>query len=125
MDNSENIPAAKLSPRVESDKSIRWYDGDTFKLTMQIILRPAQEDEGEQGGIIPLEDGDVILCTFRNWNNTVVHEFRYTEFENNTVTMDFDADITSKFPKGDYKYDITHIRDYRRTIAKSNHVVVE
>lgn len=118
-----NVPTAKLSPRIENDKSIRWYAGDTFKLTLQILLHPSTDETVQS--IIPLEDGDTVLCTFKRSDKTIAHEFAFTEFEDNSVTMDFNADVTAKFPKGNYTYDITHIRDYRRTIAKSNSAIVE
>lgn len=115
------IPSAKVSPRVESDGSIRWYYGDTFKLDLQIKI--IDKDSGE---IIDLQNGDTITVTVYTSGHTVVKEFVFTEFEDNIVTLDFDKETTAKFEKKQlYLYDVTHEREYLRTLVRDNKIIVE
>lgn len=122
MPNTQQIevPHADISPRIDADGVIYWYQGDTFKIDFEIKLLSDDDPPVE----IPLQDGDTVRFTFRDYR-TRVAEFVFDTFQDGVVTLEFDAQMTAKFCRGEYTYDVTHERDYIRTIIKDNKAVVE
>lgn len=115
----DKIPSAKQSPRIETDGSIRYYCNDTFELGIKITLK--NEDDVP----IPLEDGDIVRIDFRTKSGTHIKTFEFTSFDDDTVMLVFDDETSALFKVGYYYYDITHEREYRRTLANNNTLVVE
>lgn len=122
MPNTQQIevPHAEISPRIDEDGVIYWYQGDTFKIDFEIKLLSDDDPPVE----IPLQDGDVVRFTFRSYRAQVA-EFVFDTFQDGVVTLEFDAEMTAKFCRGAYTYVVTHERDYIRTIIKGNRAVVE
>ena len=108
--------AAKQSPRMESDGTLRWYAGDTFSLTFNFTLK----DPG--GNPITIDPTDKINIKFLKFG-VVVHEFDFTGTASPTVV--FTSAISSKFTEGVYgivaKFNSTNVT----TLLKNNKVVVE
>lgn len=113
------IPSAKLSPRVECNGTIAWYNLDTFNLDFEIKLIT------EDGTQIDLEESDLLQIVFYNSSGDTVYTFSFTEFVDNTVTLEFNQEVTALFEKGRYLYKVLHFRDFRRTIAYENVAIVE
>ena len=109
--------AAKQSPRMESDGTLRWYAGDTFTLTLAFTLK----DSG--GSIITPAATDVINVKFFTKTGTQVHEFSNTGSA--TIDLVFTDAISAKFPEGVYSILVKFNSDNVTTLLKSNKVVVE
>lgn len=114
----EKIPSALQSPRNVCGV-LHWYVGDTFILELSIALRD------NSGGIMPFAESDTVTITFYNQSGDTVHTFIFNSIQDNTVQLDFDAVVTTKFPAGAYTYDAVYEGQYRRTIAKGNKAVVD
>lgn len=108
--------AAKQSPRMETDGTLRWYAGDTFSLTFNFTLKDAS------GNPITVETTDKITIRFLKFG-VVVHEFEFTG--TSSPTLIFNSEISSKFTEGVYgilaKFNATNVT----TLLKNNKVVVE
>lgn len=110
------MKAAKQSPRIESDGSLRWYEGDTFSLTFNFTLKDVS------GDVIPIKPTDVIKIQFRN-DKSVIHEFSQTGTASPTV--EFTEEISNKFKAGTYRLVARFNSSNITTILKDNMVVVE
>ena len=111
-----NLPNAKRSPRVEDDV-IKWYEGDTFNLTFNITLR-----DGD--GPVNIAETDTVTCNFFG-KSGLVETKTFTDIKQNAIRIFIDEDLTKKFPKGVYRYDIIYKNDSTTTICKSNYIEVE
>lgn len=112
------IPAARCSPRNDNGV-LHWYEGDTFLLDLSVRLRD------ESGDVVPFAASDTVIITFFDKHEDAVHQFSFNKIQDNTVQLDFDAVVTTKFPAGAYTYDAVYEGQYRRTIAKGNKAVVD
>ena len=109
--------AAKQSPRMENDGTLRWYAGDTFTLTFNFTLKDAG------GNIITPEPTDTITVKFSNSKNELIHEFENTGAS--TIDLVFTEAISQKFIEGVYRILVKFNSDNVTTLLKSNKVVVE
>ena len=109
--------AAKQSPRMEEDGTLRWYAGDTFTLTLSFTLKDA-------GGIVitPAQT-DVINVKFFDKSQTLLQEFSTTGSA--SIDLVFTEAISAKFPEGVYSILVKFNSDNVTTLLKSNKVVVE
>lgn len=112
------IPNALPSPRINCGV-IHWYENDTFELQIELEL------EDQDGEAVIIGASDTVRIVFLNACRETVKEFSFTNIQNNTVTMDFDAATTALFPHGRYTYDVIYSAVERTTICDSNRVVVE
>ena len=92
------IPGAYASPRI-SNGVLCWYAGDTFSVVIQADLV-------DQDGAAAGRDRILDIC-------------------HNQVTLVVDAEISAKFPKGRYTYDVEFSHGDRTTLARDNKVRVE
>lgn len=113
-----NIPNAKVSPRVENGV-IKWYEGDTFSLQLELELRD------QDGEAITIGENDTVHIIFRDDTLDAVKEFNFTEITGNIVTMVFDSTVTALFPKGRYTYDVHYTGENRTTVCNDNKAEVE
>ena len=111
------INCAKQSPRVCGDNTIRWYEGDTFKLELNFKFTDTN------GNTLPVEETDVVKMKIFDGKNEVIHEIEVTG--TNVVPLDMTEKLTSLFTKGEYTYNAHLIGEYRTTLARNNKLVVE
>ena len=112
------LPSAQMSPRIVNGV-IKWYEGDTFALQVEIELT---DDNGEQ---VVIQPTDEVQFVFRNAKREIVHEIREIGIENNCVTLYFTEEVSNKFPKGRYEYDVYYIGAERKTLSNDSPIVVE
>ena len=77
------------APRFENS-TLCYYVGDTFQLLLPIELT-------RDGEPVTISDADTVSVTFVEKAGTVVVEKRYTGIKDNTITIDWDADMTAMF----------------------------
>ena len=109
--------AAKQSPRMEQDGTLRWYAGDTFTLTFAFNLKD------DQGNPITINPTDELEVKFSNLKGEELASFSITG--QSSIDLVFTEQISVKFPEGVYsvlaKFNATNVT----TLLKSNRVVVE
>lgn len=113
---------AKPSPRIEKDGSLRWYEGNTFKLTFELTLLDSA------GQTIPFLQTDEIVVNFVTSppeQATLVHSFWFNNLKTNQITMNFSKAITKNFIAGEYEIGITKNGAFTQTIIPYSKVVVE
>ena len=110
------MKAAKQSPRIESDGSLRWYEGDTFSLTFNFVLKDIS------GDVISIKPTDVIKIQFRDDKN-VIQEF--SQAGTASPTIEFTEEISNKFKAGTYRIIARFNSSNVTTILKDNLAVVE
>lgn len=108
---------AKQSPRLCDDGTMRWYCGDTFKMTFVFNLK----DSG--GHIIDPLPTDVITLIFKDYKNEVVAEFSSTGV--NSIDVDMTSSLTERFPEGVYSIVAKFNSEYVTTLLHNSKVVVE
>lgn len=108
--------AAKQSPRMEQDGTLRWYAGDTFSLTFNFTLK----DSG--GNPISAQPTDKVKVSFVK-GSEVIHEFEATGSA--SITLNFTQEVSNKFQEGVYGILVKFNADYVTTLLKNNKVVVE
>lgn len=112
-----SIKCAEQSPRICTDGSIHWYQGDTFELVFNLTLKD------NNGNVITVEPDDKINICFKDKYENIVYEFETTG--TTTVEMCFDQLISEKFSKGIYWYCVRYKGEYITTVMHRNKVVVE
>ena len=112
-----NIPAAKTSPRVENG-CLCWYEGDTFEIQMQIELTD-QDRQNEN-----ILESDIVTITFYDESRAIVQEFAFQNVQGNTVTLSFTDEISKKFLKGRYRYDMLYTYNNKTTLIRDNVAIV-
>ena len=112
------IPGAYASPRI-SNGVLCWYAGDTFEIAIQIDL------EDQDGENVEIAAEDRVRITFYDETREVIHTETYRKIAGNTVTLTVDAEVSAKFPKGLYSYDIEFLHGDRTTLARDNRIRVE
>lgn len=113
-----NIPNAQVSPRIVNGV-LKWYEGDTFEIQLTLELT---DQDGEQ---VIIGASDTVRIVFLNECREQVKEFSFTNVQNNTVTLEFDATATALFPRGKYTYDVYYSAANRTTLCNENEAVVE
>lgn len=113
-----NLPSARMSPRIVNGV-IKWYEGDTFSLRVEIELTDEADEQ------IMIQPTDEVRFVFRNNRKEIVHEIRETNIENNCVTLYFTENVSAKFPKGRYEYDVYYNGEERKTLSNDSPIVVE
>ena len=108
---------AKQSPRLCDDGTMRWYCGDTFKMTFVFNLK----DSG--GHVIDPLPTDVITLIFKDYKNEVVAEFSSTGV--NFIDVDMTSSLTERFPEGVYSIVAKFNSEYVTTLLHNSKVVVE
>lgn len=108
------IPAARQSPQVRNG-CLSWYAGDTFELTLALLLR---DQDGES---VTLGPEDTVEVQFFDAEDQPVRTFTFTQTAQNTVCIRFDADVTAQFPRGDYAFDVRCTALGRTTLAHRTH----
>ena len=108
--------AAKQSPRLEDDGTLRWYAGDTFTLTFNFTLKDSA------GNVITPSPTDKVKVTFSK-AGVAFQEFESTGSA--SISMVFTDAVSARFPEGVYgilvKYNGTKVT----TLLKNSKVVVE
>lgn len=112
------IPGARMSPRI-ANGCICWYEGDTFSLVLRMEL------EDQDGADVTIGESDTVKVTFRDRTEQTVQEFSFESVAENSVTLDFTDEVTKKFPRGVYTYDILYTHGDRTTLASRNIARVE
>ena len=113
-----NLPGAKMSPRVVNGV-LAWYQGDTFDLTVDLALTD-QDSEA-----VTLAAADTVEVIFYDRSENEVKKFTFSNVQDNAVTLDFSAEVTALFDRGQYTYDVHITHGERTTIASRNEVAVE
>ena len=110
-----NIPNAKPSPRIEHG-CLYWYKDDTFSINIELSL------SDQDGRPVPAT-GTVEVVFYDDCKNSI------KTFEcipsDNVITLEFDKQVSSLFPIGEYRYDIHYTGQERVTIANENKAFVE
>ena len=92
-----SIQPAKSSPRLENGV-LRWYHGDCFVVDWTISLTkdgvPYQYDA----------DDELIFSFYTRPDKELVHQFTFTNIQNNTVSLEFTEEVSNKFAIGNYSY---------------------
>lgn len=112
------IPGAYASPRI-SNGVLCWYAGDTFSVVIQADL------VDQDGAAVDIGATDTVKVTFRDDTRAEVWSKTFSNVANNQVTLVVDAEISAKFPKGRYTYDVEFSHGDRTTLARDNKVRVE
>lgn len=112
------IPGARMSPRI-ANGCICWYEGDTFSLVLRMEL------EDQDGADVTIGESDTVKVTFRDRTEQTVQEFSFESVAENSVTLEFTDEVTGKFPRGVYTYDILYTHGDRTTLASRNIARVE
>lgn len=112
------IPGARVSPRI-ANGCICWYEGDTFSLVLRLEL------EDQDGEDVTISESDTVKVTFRDRTEQAVQEFTFEKIEGNSVTLAFTDEVTKKFPRGGYTYDILYTHGDKTTLARRNLAKVE
>ncbi len=110
------MKAAKRSPRIEEDGTLRWYKGDTFSLTFNFTLKDSS------GNTISVRPSDRIVIQFSN-KKEIIHEFQSSGTASPTLV--FTQEISNKFEEGVYKILAKFNSSDVTTLIKDNGVVVE
>lgn len=112
------IPGAYPSPRI--DKGVlRWYEGDTFEIVLKFEL---QDQDGED---VTMGASDSVEITFLDDTRQTVHTFSFAKVEDDQVKLKFDAEVSAKFSKGKYTYDVRYAHGDKTTLARGNRAFVE
>lgn len=112
------IPGAYASPRI-SNGVLCWYAGDTFSVVIQADL------VDQDGAAVDIGATDTVKITFRDDTRAEVWSKTFSNVANNQVALMVDAEISAKFPKGRYTYDVEFSHGDRTTLARDNKVRVE
>lgn len=113
-----SLKSAQNSPRLVND-IIYWHEGDTFAIELTLTLT-----DSSNNGISLDNDKQIIVNIYRN--DIMVHRFCFSSFPNgNVITLNFDSEVTKKFPFGKYVYDILYIDSDITTIVANNIMEVE
>ena len=112
------IPGAYASPRI-SNGVLCWYAGDTFEIAIQIDL------EDQDGEHVEITAADCVRITFYDETRETVHTETFSKIAGNTVTLTVDTEVSAKFPRGLYSYDIAFLHGNRTTLARDNRIRVE
>lgn len=112
------IPGAYPSPRI--DKGVlRWYEGDTFSIVLRFDLK---DQDGEP---VTIGTSDSVEVAFLDDTRQTVHTFSFAKVEDDQVKLKFDAEVSAKFTKGKYTYDIRYAHGDKTTLARGNRAFVE
>lgn len=110
---------AEASPRVCDDLCIRWYEGNTAAIEMEIELTDI-----ETGAALPIQPDDVIRVRFRDFRGKEIYEFSFTNIQNNTIEIDITREISKLFKKGLYTYcvylDSAYVDTTRNLVCRNN-----
>ena len=112
------IPGAYASPRVHNGV-LCWYAGDTFAIVLKIEL------EDQDGAAVEIGQTDSVKLTFRDEAREEVYSEMFENVEGNQITLAVDAEVSAKFPKGRYSYDVEFSHGDRTTLARDNKIRVE
>ena len=112
------IPSARLSPRIVNGV-LKFYERDIFNLTLELDI---EDQDGEK---VDIDSAAELNVVFLNNRREEVKTFTFTGIEGNAVTLDFDAECTARFKKGEYTYDIYYKAGPRTTLADENLCVVQ
>lgn len=112
------LPAAAPSPRISSGV-LKWYEGDTFDLQVQIELTD------ESGAALVIQPEHTVEFVFRNRKREVVYSVIHTDLADNCVVLRFSEEVSDLFPKGEYTYDVFYKGSERKTLAHRAPVTVE
>lgn len=105
------------SPRFENS-TLCYYEGDTFQLLIPIELT-------RDGEPVTISEEDAVSIIFVDRAGTAVAEKHYTGIRDNTITVDWDADLTAMFQRGWYSYRIRYNGEYVTTIAADCKICVQ
>lgn len=106
MDNviqETSIPMLKQSPRVDGNKVIKWYYGDTFQIDWYIALwrnnAPMIYDENDK----------IVIAFYHLGTHNMVHTFTVSGIgQDNKVRVEFTKEISRLFRPGKYCYTIKY-----------------
>lgn len=105
------------SPRFENGE-LHYFVGDTFTLELKLNVKK----DGEEISILPTER--VILAFYKS--GILLEEKTFSNVQNNTIEIHWDAATTAKFRKGNYVGRVIFEQeDYKRTILNDFGVCVE
>lgn len=113
-----NVPAAKPSPRTEYG-ILKWYEGDTFCIQLNLTAK----DPG--GHEVALTAEDTAAINFYDCTRRKVTTMEFADLSAGFVTLDFPEDVSGKFTKGRYTYDVVLNHENITTVANNNRILVE
>ena len=111
-----DIPRAKMSPRIVNG-IIYWYEGDTFEFNLAVDLRD------QDGEIVTPSDENAFEIIIRDERNNEV--FNEKQYGVSGVHFYCDEEVTKRFRKGKYKYDINYYGEFKTSLAEDNIMIVE
>lgn len=112
------LPAARMSPRILNG-ALKWYEGDTFKLQVEIELTD------ENGAAVEIVAPHTVEFKFHDERNQIVWWMTFGNIKDNIVVLVVDDDVTARFPKGEYTYDVIYNGTTRKTLVHEAPVTVE
>ena len=112
------LPGAKASPRL-ANGCVCWYEYDTFALGLLLALT---DQDGEAADI---QSTDTVKVTFFDCRNEIVQEFTFTGVTGNHIEMEFTDEVSRKFQRGRYHYDILYTHADKTTLVRGNTAIVE
>lgn len=112
------LPSARMSPRIING-ALKWYEGDTFNLQVEIDLTD------ENGDKVEIVAPQTVEFKFYDERERMVYWMTFGNIKDNTVLLIVDDDVTKKFPKGEYTYDVIYNGGYRKTLARMAPIYVE
>ncbi len=112
------VLSAKQSPRFENNV-LCYYEGDTFTLPLIISME-------KDGAPVSIGTGDTITVSFvPDGRETAIETLSFTNVQDNTVTIDWNAEMTKKFPRGRYFYRLRFNGERVATLLSDCEVHVE
>lgn len=115
------LPAAKPSPRIV-EGVIYWYKGDTFQIDLALNIK---DQDGESIDIQPQDIVKIVFFGFSKSKGDTIAEIELEGIQNNVFSLNFTEELSRKFDRGVYLYDIYLTHNHRTTIVNDNIVKVE
>ena len=92
-----DIKPAKQSPRFENE-TLKWYVNNTFTIEWGIDITKNDEP------LVFDENDEIVFKFYSAGSRYLVHEFRFTNIQDNSVNLDFTEEVSKKFLAGNYVY---------------------
>jgi len=107
---TERIPGTR-SPMLKNGV-LTWCAGDAFTFTLKLCLSALGEELSDLTGY-------AVETSFYDAGGAAVHTFEGEGDSSRLFQMDFTPEVSGKFPRGRYLYDVsvTSPEGYRSTVA--------
>ena len=125
MKNLLNRPLGELltkNPLVDNYKKMwPFVKPYWFRAVLGLLLALTDQD----GEAADIQSTDTVKVTFFDCRNEIVQEFTFTGVTGNHIEMEFTDEISRKFPRGRYHYDILYTHADKTTLVRGNTAIVE